>query len=308
MPPTFAFQASLLMILCEEFGFHLCEEHYWWNPAKLPTPAEWVNVRRIRVKDAVNSIWWLSPTPWPKANNRRVLAPYSDAMLDLLEHGYTPRLRPSGHDISDKFVKNNGGSVPPNLLALANTESNGRYQDYCRERHLPIHPARFPGLIPEYFVRMLTDKNDLVVDPFARSCVTGEVCESLERQWICCELNSEYLEGATVRFVPNRANNGQHRSEMVSSDPHCPHCGRRVEPRWIRSQHRRINQGGYTIYPPLVVTIPDEDAPLQADGGRTRPPANGIPTNGTHPVSNAGKRAPAQFEFLDWYQESRYCQ
>jgi hypothetical protein len=38
-------------MLCREYGFHLCQEHYWWNPAKLPTPAEWVNVRRVRVKD-----------------------------------------------------------------------------------------------------------------------------------------------------------------------------------------------------------------------------------------------------------------
>jgi site-specific DNA-methyltransferase (cytosine-N4-specific) len=45
----------------------LAQEFFWWNPAKLPTPAEWVTVRRIRVKDAVNCVWWLSPTPWSKA-------------------------------------------------------------------------------------------------------------------------------------------------------------------------------------------------------------------------------------------------
>jgi len=63
-----------------------------WGPlfsdsglAKLPPPAEWVNVRRVRVKDAVNCIWWLLLTPCPKANNRRVRALYSDSMLDLLQ-------------------------------------------------------------------------------------------------------------------------------------------------------------------------------------------------------------------------------
>ena len=200
-PTRSLYHFELLIAHCRDYGFHLCQEHYWWNPAKLPTPAEWVNVRRIRVKDAVNCIWWLSKTPWPKASNKRILAPYSDSMKALLTNGYTPKLRPSGHDISDKFGKDNGGSVPPNLLALANTESNGTYQEYCRANNLPVHPARFPSRIPEYFIRMLTDERDLVVDPFGGSCVTGEVAESLNRKWVCCELDAGYLKGAMSRFV-----------------------------------------------------------------------------------------------------------
>ena len=66
-PTRSLYHFELLLMLCEEYGFHLCQEHYWWNPSKLPTPAEWVNIRRVHVKDAVNCVWWLSPTPWPKA-------------------------------------------------------------------------------------------------------------------------------------------------------------------------------------------------------------------------------------------------
>ena len=136
MPTRSLYHFELLISLCRDYGFHLCQEHYWWNPSKLPTPAEWVNVRRIRVKDAVNCIWWLSKTPWPKASNKRILAPYSESMKSLLKNGYKPKLRPSGHYISDKFGKNNGGSVPPNLLAIANTESNGVYHNYCKKQHI----------------------------------------------------------------------------------------------------------------------------------------------------------------------------
>jgi site-specific DNA-methyltransferase (cytosine-N4-specific) len=85
-------------MLCREFDFHLAQEFFWWNPSKLPTPAEWVNIRRVRVKDAINCIWWLSRTPWPKASNRRVLIPYSDSMEELLKNGYKAKRRPSGHD------------------------------------------------------------------------------------------------------------------------------------------------------------------------------------------------------------------
>ena len=248
-PTRSLYHFELLLMLCHEYGFHLCEEHFWWNPAKLPTPAEWVNVRRVRVKDAVNCIWWLSKTPWPKANNRRVLAPYSDSMHHLLKHGYKAQLRPSGHDISTKFQKNNGGSVPPNLIALANTESNSHYQEYCRANNLTVHPARFPVGIPAYFIKFLTDRGDLVVDPFGGSCVTGEACEVLEREWICCELEEQFLKGALCRFQKPKVTTmpKDKLSRLVARDK------------------------PYEIYAPCTVDVADEETPLFDDGGYARP-------------------------------------
>lgn len=247
-PTRSLYHFDLLIMLCREFGFHLCLEHYWWNPSKLPAPAEWVNVRRIRVKDAVNVVWWLSPTPWPKASNRRVLAPYSDSMLSLLQTGYRAKRRPSGHDISDNFNTDNGGSVPPNLLAIANTESNGRYQSYCREHGLPIHPARFPTQLPEYFIRFLTDPGDLVLDPFGGSCVTGAVAEALGRRWACTELDKAYLEGARARFDPA---------------PEVPSAG--------------VKPSTYSISAPCSLPATAEGVRLPADGGRSRPKARATP-------------------------------
>ena len=240
-PTRSLYHFKLLVMLVEEYGFHLCQEHYWFNPSKLPTPAEWVNVRRVRVKDAVNTIWWLSKTPFPKANNKRVLQPYSKSMEHLLKNGYKAKLRPSGHDISEKFNKDNGGSVPPNLLAIANTESNGRYQDHCRAENIPIHPARFPAQMPEYFIRFLTDPGDLVVDPFGGSCVTGVVAENLKRRWTCCELSEEYLLGARARFVP--------KLQPLPKDRGIP----------------------YKIASPCARPVAEEDAPLFEDGGAQRP-------------------------------------
>ena len=243
MPTRSLYHFELLIALCRDYGFHLCQEHYWWNPAKLATPAEWVNIRRVRVKDAVNCIWWLSKTPWPKASNRRVLAPYSASMKSLLKNGYTPKLRPSGHDISEKFGQDNGGSVPPNLIALANTESNGAYQEYCRANDLPVHPARFPSRIPEYFIRMLTDENDQVVDPFGGSCVTGEVAEALSRRWICCELDKNYLKGALARFVG------------------------------VKPRIPKVDASPYQVYPPCSLNGKADTSPLPTDGGFNRPQA-----------------------------------
>jgi len=200
-PTRSLYHFELLIMLCEEYGFHLAQEFYWWNPAKLPSPAEWVTIRRIRVKDAINTVWWLSATPWPKASNKRVLQPYSDSMKGLLKNGYQSKKRPSGHDISNNFSRNNGAAIPPNLIALPNTESNGQYQRYCKEQGLSPHPARFPSVLPEYFIRMLTDSGDHIIDPFGGSCVTGEVCERLARNWSCVELEEEYLKAAMGRFI-----------------------------------------------------------------------------------------------------------
>ena len=200
-PTRSLYHYELLVMLCKDVGFHLAQEFFWWNPSRLPTPAEWVTVRRVRVKDAVDCIWWLSPTPWPKASNRRVLQPYSESMRALLKNGYRPKHRPSGHDISDKFSTDNGAAIPPNLIAIAHTESNTPYLRYCRRNGIPPHPARFPDELPALFIRMLTDQGDCVIDPFAGSCVTGAVAERLGRRWMCIEIISSYVQGALGRFA-----------------------------------------------------------------------------------------------------------
>jgi DNA modification methylase len=180
--------------------FHLAQEFYWYNPARLPTPAEWVTVRRVRVKDAVNMVWWFGKTEWPKADNRRVLQPYSDSMKGLIKNGYKAMKRPSGHDISTKFQRDNGGAIPPNLIQIANTESNSAYLRKCKERGVKPHPARYPEQLVRFFVEFLTDKKDLVVDPFAGSNVTGAVSDQLGRRWVAGEIEPKYIEGSTARF------------------------------------------------------------------------------------------------------------
>lgn len=200
-PTRSLYHFKLLIALCEQLNFHLAQEFYWWNPARLPSPAQWVTVERIRVKDAVDPVWWLSKSPRPKADNRKVLQPYSDSMKELLQRGYKPKQRPSGWDISDKFSRDNGGAIPPNLLEFANTESNSRYLVRCREAGIKPHPARFPADLPEFFIKFLTDPGDVVLDPFGGSNVTGEVAQRLGRKWLAFELVEEYLQGSKFRFM-----------------------------------------------------------------------------------------------------------
>jgi DNA modification methylase len=199
-PVRSIYQYELLVRLCKEFGFFLAQEFYHYNPARLPSPAEWVTIKRIRVKDAVNMVWWLSKTPNPKADNRQVLKPYSQSMKRLLKNGYQAKTRPSGHDISDKFQKDNQGAIPPNLLEIANTESNSAYLRRCKSAGIKPHPARFPQAFAEFFIKFLTDEGDIVLDPFAGSNTTGFTAETLQRRWLAFEINENYLRGSFYRF------------------------------------------------------------------------------------------------------------
>jgi len=203
------YQYRLIIALCDQLGFHFAQDFYWYNPAVLPAPAEWVNVRRVRVKSAVDMVTWFGKSEAPRASNRRVLRPYSRDMLRLIDRGYRAKDRPSGHHITHKFQKDHGGSIPPNLLEIGNNDSNGSYLKACTEANLPVHPARFPKGLPEFFIRLCTELGDVVLDPFAGSNVTGEAAEENGRKWIAIELAEEYLKGSTFRFKKFRAASGR---------------------------------------------------------------------------------------------------
>jgi site-specific DNA-methyltransferase (cytosine-N4-specific) len=175
-PVRSLYNYRVLIRLCDELDFRLAEEFFWYNPAKLPSPIEWVNKRKLRAKDSVNTVWWLSKEDNPKADITRVLVPYSDRMKKLQSNPdsyYKPKLRPSGHDIGKSFATDNGGAIPSNLLQIPNTESNSRYIQLCKSAGVAAHPARFPQKLPAFFIEFLTEPNDIVLDIFAGSNTTG---------------------------------------------------------------------------------------------------------------------------------------
>lgn len=202
MPVMSTLALRSLLDFQSENNLYLCQEFIWQNPAKLPSPAQWVNVERIRVKDSFTRLWWLSPSRKPKANNQRVLQEYSRAMKGLLKKGsYNAGKRPSEHNIGEaSFLKNNGGAIPSNVLTYANTLNSEAYQTYCRENNLQLHPARMPIDLAKFFIKFLTEPGDIVLDPFGGSNTTGAAAEDLERFWISIEASKDYIEGSRGRF------------------------------------------------------------------------------------------------------------
>jgi hypothetical protein len=196
-----------LLEVTEKTGLSICQQFVCYNPARLPGPAQWVTVKRYRVKDAYTHVWWLAKDPWLIADNRRVAQPYSDGMKKLLERGhYNSGIRPSEHRINpDTFLRNNGGAIPSNVLTYANTSDSRDYTDWCRTHGIRVHPARMPAGLARFFVDFLTDPGDLVFDPFGGSNVVGAVAEESQRRWLTVERESQYLLGSMGRF--ERRNN-----------------------------------------------------------------------------------------------------
>ncbi len=205
-----------------EADLRLCQQFACYNPARLPGPAQWVTIERIRVTDSFTQVWWMAKSDRPKADNRRVLRPYSERMSSLLKRGrYNSGGRPSEHEISETgFLADHGGSIMPNLLELessdlngslrlpesmlrfANTQSNDEFHRRCQASGLTPHPARMPAGLAGFFVEFLTEPGDLVLDPFAGSNTTGYVAEAMDRRWVAVEADAHYAKQARLRFAP----------------------------------------------------------------------------------------------------------
>lgn len=225
VPVRSLYNYRVLIDFVDNLGYHLAEEFFWFNPSKLPSPVEWVNKRKIRATDAVNTVWWFSKTEEPKADVRRVLTEYSDSMKRLLkdpERYYDTAERPSEHNISRGFGTDNGGAIPKNLLQIPNTESNSYYLRTCKKMGIRSHPARFPAGLPRFFIEFLTEESDVVMDIFSGSNTTGEVAEELGRRWVSCEQDRGYAALSAVRFLEGKTDEQAKTivSEITDGKPH----------------------------------------------------------------------------------------
>lgn len=200
-PTVSLYQERLLLELVDRLGYHLVQKLYWSNPSRMPGPAEYVTIRRIRLTPSIENIWWLSLTSSPKADNRNVLVEYSPSMRKTLARGTNAGVRPSGHSVSHgAFQSDNGGAIPHSLLVAANTASNTPYLRRCRDAGIEPHPARFPEALPEFAIRLTTDPGDIVLDPFAGSCTTAAVAQRLGRRFIVADRSRRYLDGGILQL------------------------------------------------------------------------------------------------------------
>jgi site-specific DNA-methyltransferase (cytosine-N4-specific) len=213
-------EALLGFVKSEQADLRLCQQFVCYNPSRLPSPAQWVTIKRVRVTDSFTHVWWMAKCDNPQADNRLVLRPYSKSMSNLLRtESFNAGARPSQHRVSPRgFLRNNGGSIMPNVLELdppsdgrqlrlpesvlsiAHTQSNDFFLRTCRARSIQPHPARMPLELASFFIRFVTKPGDLVFDPFAGSNTTGFCAERMQRKWFCVEADRGYAKQSLVRF------------------------------------------------------------------------------------------------------------
>lgn len=67
------------------------------------------------------------------------------------------------------------------------------------------HPSQKPEALLDRLIRILTNKNDLILDPFSGAGTTGLVAEKLGRRWVLIEHTGEYVELARERLKELRS-------------------------------------------------------------------------------------------------------
>ncbi|MCY4010911.1 MAG: site-specific DNA-methyltransferase [Candidatus Saccharibacteria bacterium] len=214
-------ESLLGLVQSPDNDLRLIQEFICYNPSRLPSPAQWVTVNRIRTIDSYTHVWWLAKSDYPKADNSKILRPYSRSMQSLLKRqSFNDGPRPSGHNISkSSFLTDHQGSIMPNflefesidadkeprlphnILSFGNSVSNDNFLRRCRQNNIQPHPARMSPKLVNFFIEFLTDPSDSVLDPFAGSNTTGYCAEKKKRQWLAIEIDKQYCQQSKLRFA-----------------------------------------------------------------------------------------------------------
>lgn len=211
----------------KELNLNLCFQFFHYNPSSLPSPTAYCNRMKIRPKNSVNLAPWFSITPRPYADVTQVLNKYSRQFKKLLKidevkpNDYTT---PSGHYIHNDTWVNNKGSIPTNLLRIPNSDSRDPYLSACKSVGIKPHSARFPKDFARFFIKYLTEPNDLVVDIFAGSNTTGFCAEELNRQWKSFELDRSFVAASAFRFINDNKKYSLAYNELMSTDTYVDLC------------------------------------------------------------------------------------
>jgi len=178
-----------LVFWLREQGFLFCEDFVWGKPS--PPPGRFNRFLKDGVEYcfqfAKTNDWQffpsqcLSPARWDAKDRER---------QKKLAHNYVRVNEPSGH--GRKRVQAGPDMVRPSTLLYMEPEFSP---------NPTLHPARFPLAIPSFFIRLLTQPGQLVVDPFGGTATTAVAAEQLGRRWLVSELDPKYAIGLSDRLA-----------------------------------------------------------------------------------------------------------
>lgn len=203
------YQEKLLIALSEDVGLHFADRLLWRNPSHLPDNP-WITIKKVRLNQDVENLFWFGKSPNPYANNQSVLvdaAPSTVATyLAKAKRAQKNKLCPSGHNnvFEEHMAAVAAGQslkvIPRNLLEFSNADPKTALTRRLKELGLPKHDAAMPLKLAEFFIRFLTRPGDKVYDPFFGSGTTGVAAQGLGREFIGSDRSLAHLLGSALRF------------------------------------------------------------------------------------------------------------
>ena len=173
-------------------GFLFCEDFIWGKPS--PPPGRFNRF----LKDAVEYCFHFAKTPNWQFFPEQCLSPARWDAKDRerrkkLAHNYVRANAPSGQ--GRKRVQAGPDLVRPSTLLHLEPEFSPN----------PVkHPARFPVMIPTFFINLLTKPGQVVVDPFGGTGTTALAAELLGRRWFLTEIDPSYAAVLPSRLKAGR--------------------------------------------------------------------------------------------------------
>ncbi|MDA8151510.1 MAG: DNA methyltransferase [Acidithiobacillus sp.] len=205
-PSRSLYLERLVLALNDRLGLSLMDRIPWVNYSKPPAPTYWACVNRVQLTTAYEPLYWFTNDPDKvRSDNRRVLEAHTARHQRLMASGGDGRLATYGdgayHIRPDSFGRVTTGKIPRNVIERGHVCSDtAAYRRHAQALGMPTHGAMQPTSIPDFFIRLLTQPDDLVVDPFGGTVKTGLAAERLGRRWLVTEWMLEYLRGAAEMF------------------------------------------------------------------------------------------------------------
>ena len=172
-----------------DLGFIFADDYIWGKPT--PPPGLYKRV----LKDGFEYCFHFAKSPSWKFFPEACLVP---SRVSEEERKYRTEEQPQGNrrtrgpaDRSRRRTTSYPTEVRPSTLLLINPDFGPNPTQ---------HPARFPVALPEFFIKLLTEPGDLVVDPFAGTGTTAVAAQRLGRSWLMIEEQAKYIEGLAERL------------------------------------------------------------------------------------------------------------
>ena len=185
---------DLVVRVAKETGLKLYDRYIWGKKSGLPTGSD------KRLNDRIEYIFhFVRDVKNFKNYPDRIRIPYADSSVVR----YKNKVNTNKITDNDGMIKWGGqkmleanplGTIPPGLFDFrTNAAIRGAK-----------HPAPFHPDMPEFFIKWLTDKGDVVLDPFMGGCTTSKVALDMNRDYIGFEINETYVEELLDPIMDNK--------------------------------------------------------------------------------------------------------